>query len=72
VDWHIRHVPGVVTLLREELRGCSEHAHAPECDLERWQRSHPRIVPDGDMLDDGLTGVCAGVGRAEAEGRRRR
>lgn len=52
VDWHIRHLPGIVTLLREELRGCSEHSHAPEGDVERWQRSHPRTAPDGEMLDE--------------------
>jgi hypothetical protein len=50
VDWHIRLLPGVVDLLREELRACSESNHAPGGDVERYRRTHPRLVPDDDQL----------------------
>lgn len=50
VDWHIRQLPGVVELLRDELRGCSELNHGPDGDVERWRRSHPRVPPNDDQL----------------------
>jgi hypothetical protein len=50
VDWHIRQLPGVVELLRDELRGCSELNHGPDGDVERWRRSHPRVPPNDDRL----------------------
>jgi hypothetical protein len=50
VDWHIRHLPGTVDLLREELRGCSELNHGPGGDVERFRRTHPRVAPDDSRL----------------------
>ena len=50
VDWHIRLLPGVVDLLGEELRACSESNHAPGGEVERYRSAHPRVVPDDAQL----------------------
>src|SRR6266540_1061543 len=50
VDWHIRLLPGVADLLREELRACSESNHAPGGEIERYRRSRPRVLPDEEHV----------------------
>src|SRR6266508_3696118 len=50
VDWHIRLLPGVADLLRDELRACSESNHAPGGEIERYRRSRPRVLPDEEHV----------------------
>jgi hypothetical protein len=50
VDRYIRQLPGVVELLRDELRGWPELNHGPDGDVERWRRSYPRVWPNDDQL----------------------
>ncbi len=50
VDWHIRLLPGMADLLREELRACSESNHAPGGEVERYRRARPRVLPDEEHV----------------------
>lgn len=50
IDWHVRALPGVLGVLRDELRGCSESNHAPGGEIERYRRANPRVPPDEAML----------------------
>lgn len=50
VDWHVRALPGVLGVVRDELRGCSESNHAVGGEIERYRRAHPRVPPDEDTL----------------------
>ena len=50
VDWHIRQLPGVADLLRDELRGCDELNHQPGGGYERDQRTDLAPEPDSARL----------------------
>jgi hypothetical protein len=50
VDWHIRLLPGLVGLLREELGACSESNHAPGGEIERYRRARLRVLPEDERL----------------------
>jgi hypothetical protein len=49
-DWHIRLLPGLAGLLREELRACSETNHAPNGEIERYRLARLRVLPDDQRL----------------------
>jgi hypothetical protein len=50
IDWHVRALPGVLGVVRDELRGCSESNHAAGGEIERYRRAHPRVPPDEGTL----------------------
>jgi hypothetical protein len=50
VDWHIRQLPGLADLLREELRACSDGNHLPGGEVERARRTRLRVLPDDERI----------------------